>query len=63
MGIKNIFTNLSGIPFLVAGFILQKQKKQEEAETNEQHYTKRRRTLYAQRAVGVRKRWKRRHYR
>ncbi|MFT0801922.1 hypothetical protein VSK91_09115 [Bacillus swezeyi] len=60
MGIKNIFTNLSGIPFLVAGFILQKQKKQEEAETNEQHYKKRRRTLYAQRAVGVRKR---RHYR
>ncbi|MFN2744867.1 MULTISPECIES: hypothetical protein [unclassified Bacillus (in: firmicutes)] len=63
MGIKNIFTNLSGIPFLVAGFILQKEKKPEEDETNEQHYKKRQRTLYAQRAVGVRKRWKRRHYR
>nr|MDH3152810.1 hypothetical protein [Bacillus licheniformis] len=27
MGIKNIFTNLSGIPFMVAGFILHKQSR------------------------------------
>lgn len=31
MGIKNIFTNLSGIPFMAAGFILHKQQEPKDA--------------------------------
>ncbi|MFB6499127.1 hypothetical protein [Bacillus haynesii] len=31
MGIKNIFTNLSGIPYMAAGFILHKQQEPKDA--------------------------------
>ncbi|WP_307892935.1 hypothetical protein [Bacillus swezeyi] len=49
MGIKNIFTNLSGIPFLVAGFILHKQQEPEEAGTKQ---TKQRKTRRAPSLLG-----------
>lgn len=59
MGIKNIFTNTSGIPFLIAGFLLHKQQKEpQEPETKAVRRKNRRRAsaFSKRKAAAVKKR-------